>query len=116
MEWPALTPSRRRLLAGGALALLLAVLGVRHLAGHAAAPASSFAPIRAASPARVAARRLVVDVAGAVRRPGLYRVAPGTRIADALAAAGGATRKADVALVHLAAPLADGEEIVVPVR
>jgi len=116
MELPALTPSQRRLLAGVVFAALVVVLGVRHFAGHSAAPASSFAPIRAPAPAHLGARRIVVDVAGAVRRPGLYRLPPGARIADALALAGGATRKADVTLVNLAAPLADGEQVVVPVR
>ena len=116
MELPALTPSRRRLLAGAVLAVLVVVLGVRHFAGSAAAPASSFAPIRATAPARAAPRRIVIDVAGAVRRPGLYRLAPGTRIADAVAIAGGATGKADITLVNLAAPLADGEQVLVPVR
>jgi competence protein ComEA len=71
-------------------------------------------PARAAQATR--ARTVVVDVVGAVRLPGLHSLAPGTRIADAVAAAGGATAKADLALVNLAAPLADGEQIVVPVR
>ncbi|MGH2970570.1 MAG: ComEA family DNA-binding protein [Gaiellaceae bacterium] len=65
---------------------------------------------------RAAAQQLVVDVAGAVRRPGLYHLGTGTRIADAIAAAGGATARADVTLVNLAAPLADGEQVLVPVR
>src|ERR1044071_9067674 len=58
--------------------------------------------------------RVVVDVVGAVRRPGLYRLEQGSRIADAVARAGGATAKADLALINLAAPLADGEQVVVP--
>ncbi|MDX6466732.1 MAG: competence protein ComEA, partial [Gaiellaceae bacterium] len=62
------------------------------------------------------AKRVVVDVVGAVRLPGLHSLAQGTRIADAVEAAGGATAKADLALVNLAAPLADGEQIVVPLR
>jgi competence protein ComEA len=53
---------------------------------------------------------------GAVRRPGLYRLSDGLRVADAVARAGGLTRKADPAAVNLAAPLADGEQLVVAVR
>jgi len=72
-------------------------------------------PLRAPRPP-ARATRLVVDFAGAVRTPGLHRFAAGARIADAVAAAGGATRRADLSLVNLAAPLADGEQVVVPVR
>ncbi|HWE81305.1 MAG TPA: ComEA family DNA-binding protein [Gaiellaceae bacterium] len=57
---------------------------------------------------------VVVDVAGAVRRPGLYRLPQGSRIADAISRAGGMSRAADRALVNLAAPLADGEQVLVP--
>jgi competence protein ComEA len=57
---------------------------------------------------------LVVDVAGAVRRPGLYRLPTGARIADAIARAGGMSRHASAASVNLAAPLADGEQVLVP--
>jgi competence protein ComEA len=73
-------------------------------------------PLRTAAHAAAArsSAQLVVDVAGAVRRPGLYHLPAGTRIADALAAAGGATAKADVTLVNLAAPIADGEQVLVP--
>jgi competence protein ComEA len=56
-----------------------------------------------------------VHVAGAVKRPGLLRVAPGTRVAQALDRAGGPTRKADLDAVNLAAKLEDGQQIVVPV-
>ena len=45
-----------------------------------------------------------------------FSSAAGTRIADAVAAAGGATGKADVTLVNLAAPLADCEQVLVPAR
>ena len=62
------------------------------------------------------APRLVVDVAGAVRRPGIYRLATGTRVDDAVAAAGGGTARADIAAVNLAAPLSDGEQVLVPAR
>jgi competence protein ComEA len=59
---------------------------------------------------------LVVHVVGAVRRPGLFRLRDGARVADALARAGGPTRRADLAVVNLAAPLADGQQVVVPRR
>ena len=60
--------------------------------------------------------RLVVHVVGAVRRGGLYRLPEGSRVADALARAGGPTPKALLSAVNLAAPLADGQQVVVPLR
>ncbi|MBV8257257.1 MAG: ComEA family DNA-binding protein [Actinobacteria bacterium] len=107
--------SRRRLAAGAVLLAVGLVLLLRHLGSGGAAAAPRVAPVRA-SRAAVAARQLVVDVAGAVRRPGLYRLREGTRIADAVASAGGATAKAALDSVNLAAPLADGEQVVVPAR
>jgi competence protein ComEA len=53
---------------------------------------------------------------GAVRRPGLYRLEHGSRIADAVLRAGGATRRADLSLVNLAAQVSDGTQVVVPRR
>jgi competence protein ComEA len=98
-----------------ALALVaLFVVGGRLLAHHgggAAEPEHTFATPTAAAPATA---RLVVDVVGAVRRPGLYRLQTGARIADALGRAGGTTPKADLEQVNLAAPVADGEQVVVP--
>jgi len=64
----------------------------------------------------VATPRLVVHVVGAVRRGGLYRLPEGARIADAVARAGGPTPKALLSGVNLAAPLADGQQVVVPLR
>jgi competence protein ComEA len=49
-----------------------------------------------------------------VRLPGLYRLPHGSRVADAVAKAGGANAKAALDGVNLAAPLADGEQVVVP--
>jgi len=62
------------------------------------------------------APKLVVHVVGAVRRPGLFRVTEGSRIADALSRAGGPTKRADLTAVNLAAPLVDGQQVVVPVH
>lgn len=64
--------------------------------------------------ARAKPRRYVVHVAGAVRRPGVYKVhAPG-RLIDAVKRAGGLTPDADLTQVNLAARLTDGRQIVVP--
>jgi competence protein ComEA len=58
----------------------------------------------------------VVHVAGAVRRPGVYRVPTGARINAAIAKAGGPSAEADLAAVNLAAILIDGQQVVVPSR
>jgi competence protein ComEA len=57
---------------------------------------------------------IYVHVAGAVRRPGLMRLPPGSRVAVALDRAGGPSRRADLTAVNLAARLQDGQQIVVP--
>lgn len=61
-----------------------------------------------------AAGILVVHVVGQVRTPGVYRMAVGARVGDAVTAAGGATTGADLAAVNLARVLVDGEQVVVP--
>lgn len=62
------------------------------------------------------ASTLVVHVAGAVRRPGLVQLRAGARVADAVAAAGGPARNAELASVNLARPVVDGEQLVVLAR
>ena len=106
--------SRRSALIGAAVLLVVLVLADRLLLGAGAAQPAQVLPPPAAL--TTVESRLVVDVVGAVRRPGLYRLPPRTRVADALARAGGLTRKADRTLVNLAAPLADGEQVIVPLR
>lgn len=59
---------------------------------------------------------VVVDVTGAVARPGVYRLPAGSRVTDAVERAGGAAPKAQLEAVNLAARLADGQQIVVPER
>src|SRR5690348_15844969 len=59
---------------------------------------------------------LVVDVTGAVRRPGVYRMPAGSRVNDAVKRAGGPTGKAELEVVNLAARLADGQQVGVPER
>jgi competence protein ComEA len=58
---------------------------------------------------------MIVDVAGAVRRPGVYEFSEGERVIDAIERAGGPRPKADLGLLNLAAPLTDGTQILVPV-
>ena len=110
-------PARRRFAVGALLLAVVLFLGARHLV-HAGSPveASPAAPATAAPIRADSGPDLVVHVVGAVRRPGLYRFPQHARVADAVPRAGGATRKADLALVNLAAPLADGTQVVVPVR
>ena len=111
-----LLPLPRRRVLVAALALLVALLlAGRHLT-RAGAPterpvAAQVEPLSASS-----APKLVVHVVGAVRRPGLYRLPDRSRIADAVTRAGGPTRKADLSAVNLAAPVADGLQVVVPAR
>jgi competence protein ComEA len=68
---------------------------------------------------RVPLADVVVDVQGAVKRPGVVLLPPGSRIADALEAAGGYSRDADLnaaaTSLNLAATLADGAQVYVPV-
>jgi competence protein ComEA len=59
---------------------------------------------------------ILVDVAGWVRRPGVYEFHDGDRVIDAIEAAGGARRGAALDALNLAAPLADGTQILVPRR
>jgi competence protein ComEA len=110
---PSLPVSRRQALVLAAAALVLLVVAGRTLAGAGTATSqpAALVPERAG-----AAPKLVVHVAGAVRRPGLYRLDEGKRVADAVARAGGATAPADTAAINLAAPLADGMQVVVPSR
>lgn len=60
-----------------------------------------------------ASTELVVHVAGEVKNPGLYRLASGARVADAIAAAGGVSKKKAQDSVNLARLVVDGEQIVV---
>jgi len=99
-----------------ALFLLLALGGRTLLRGRGAPVTPPLVRPAAAHPNSSVQGRLYVHVVGGVRHPGLYRLPQGSRVADALARAGGATPKAQVELVNLAAPLADGQQVVVPRR
>ena len=107
------------------VAAVLATLAVLRLVGGDDGAASS--PVRVDGPtgraaggsgARSspggAAEDVYVHVAGAVRRPGLFRLRAGSRVAAAVARAGGPRSKADLTLVNLAARVQDGQQVVVP--
>lgn len=104
--------------AAAALAILL--VGARYLATE--RPSSQTGSTAAggaahvAGPATGAGGRVVVQVAGAVRDPGVYRLSAGDRADDAVRRAGGATARADLAGVNLASKLEDGRQIIVPER
>ena len=105
---------------GGAVAVALAVVAALVLLRPPADPPEvslPFASTTLSAPATstTAARpeSLVVHVAGAVSVPGIHDLPLGSRVADAIAVAGGLTPSADVSRINLAAPVADGERVYV---
>ncbi len=84
------------------------------LAGPGAEGSSAAGPGAGAGPSPAPAADLVVHVAGAVSRPGVYRVPAGARIAEAVEAAGGALPEAQLHGLNLARAVADGEQVLVP--
>jgi competence protein ComEA len=78
--------------------------------GPASGPASELSPAAAEPTPRA---QLLVDVEGTVRRPGVVMVPAGSRVRDALAAAGGVVPGAPTVSVNLAEPVSDGEQVVV---
>jgi competence protein ComEA len=105
---------RRAVVAAVVVVLALALAGRTFLRPRHASVPPPLRPARAVAPSKPS--QVYVDVVGAVRRPGLYRIRSGARVADAVTHAGGPTRKADLQLVNLAALVADGEQVVVPQR
>jgi competence protein ComEA len=109
--------SRSQLLVYAAIAVALLLVGARWIrsdqpagGGGLSFAADSFAPSREGS------RDVVVHVAGAVRRPGVYRLPAGARVTDAVKRAGGLSAEAMEDAINLAARLADGQQVVVPAR
>jgi competence protein ComEA len=80
-----------------------------------AAPGPATGAVASAS-ATAAPVPLLVDVAGEVRKPGVYRFTEGDRVIDAIQAAGGATHRADLQALNLAAPVQDGVQVLVPAK
>lgn len=84
------------------------------MAAVSSAPSSSVAVAPSASTSASPSTTLIVDVTGWVRKPGVFAFKPGDRVIDAVERAGGARDNADLTLLNLAAPLVDGQQILVP--
>ncbi|HEY0392719.1 MAG TPA: ComEA family DNA-binding protein [Solirubrobacterales bacterium] len=117
--------SRSQIAVYGAVAVALLLLGARAIraegsGGSGFQSGSSFDPGSTGSSFAVdksgAGGDVVVDVTGAVARPGVYRLPAGARVTDAVGRAGGATGGALLEAINLAARLADGQQVVVPKR
>jgi competence protein ComEA len=115
--------SRSQLAVYGAVAVALLLLGARAIraegsGGSGYSPSSSSAGSAGSSSFTLGSGGsggdVVVDVTGAVARPGVYRLPSGARVTDAVQRAGGATGGAMLEAINLAARLADGQQVVVP--
>jgi competence protein ComEA len=111
--------SRSQVVVYGAVVLALLLVGARAIRGEADTE-SSFAAETGGGGGGAnlsvagSGGEVVVDVTGAVRRPGVYRMPVGSRVNDAVARAGGAAPRAELEAINLAAQLADGQQVVVP--
>ncbi len=114
--------SRAQVAVYGAIAVALLLVGARAIRGEAGAETSFAAGSSGGSGSSGSftisgeAGDVVVDVTGAVARPGVYRLPAGSRVDDAVKRAGGAAGGAQLEAVNLAARLADGQQVVVPER
>jgi len=114
--------SRNQVFVYAAVAVALLLVGARAIRGESradppfAAAGSGGSSIGGSFSVGGESGDVVVDVTGAVRRPGVYRMPAGSRVDDAVSRAGGPTGKAELEAVNLAARLADGQQVVVPER
>ena len=110
--------SPARLAAGAALAVALGVVVWLLLRSPEGPPPETFLPmadeVAASTSTSAEPAALLVHAAGAVQRPGVYELPPGSRVTDLIDAAGGPTADADVDQLNLAAPVTDGERVYVP--
>jgi competence protein ComEA len=114
--------SRNQVVVYAAIAVALLLVGARAIRGEGSTDVSFAAPDGGAGATSGSfsiggeSGDLVVDVTGAVRRPGVYRMPAGSRVDDAVTRAGGPTARAELEAVNRAARLADGQQVVVPER
>lgn len=112
--------SRTQVVVYAAVAIALLLVGARAIRGEGgdevSFAAADAAPAEGGFSVGGQSGDLVVDVTGAVRTPGVYRMPVGSRVTDAVARAGGAAPRAQLEAINLAARLADGQQVVVPER
>jgi competence protein ComEA len=108
--------SRAQILVYAALAVAALLLGARWVKAAENEHASTPAPEGAAGIEVSGPGDLVVHVVGAVKHPGVFRLPAGSRILDAVERAGGETADAATGAINLAAPLADGQQVNVPLK
>ena len=112
--------SRSQVLVYGAVAVALLLVGARAIRAEgetgSASAASSTEPSSGGFSVQSSGGDVVVDVAGAVQRSGVYRLPAGARVIDAIARAGGPDGDAMLEGINRAARLADGQQVVVPER
>ncbi len=115
--------SRSQILVYGALAVALLLVGARAIRSEGGAGTSYAAGSEGPSTGGGTSFSVggggpdvVVDVGGAVRSPGVYRLPVGSRVTDAVERAGGASSGAELEAINLAARLADGQQVLVPDR
>lgn len=112
--------SRTQVVVYAAVAIALLLVGARAIRGEGGGEVSfasaDAAPMEGGFSVGGQAGDLVVDVTGAVRDPGVYRMPAGSRVNDAVARAGGPAPRAQLEAINLAARLADGQQVVVPER
>ncbi len=115
--------SRSQVAVYGAVAIAVLLIGVRAIraegkgespGGGTAWDSGSSSPEGSFDLSREGSGDVVVDVAGAVARPGVYRLPSGARVIDALRRAGGPLPSALPSAVNRAARLADGQQVVLP--
>ncbi len=115
------TPREKKLFIACIVISLLA-LGVVFLPNHAAKeqimessdPLPPMAEEKTPAPQQEKSAQLVVDLKGAVKKPGIYQMDSAARVFDVLESAGGALQEADLNQVNLAQTLSDGMVIYVP--
>jgi competence protein ComEA len=114
--------SRSQVLVYGAVAIVLLLVGARAIRAESGGAPAAAAAVSSPSDAGGFSLKsgggsdIVVDVAGAVRRPGVYRLPAGARVVDAIERAGGAAGGALLEGINRAARLADGQQVMVPER